>query len=185
MNGNECVRKPSGIYLVFTSLSNLRGEQRQITCWSIKHDVILQKKEKRRGVGWRNKICHALSILPPPTHFSQNIHVYTRCVRLTFWFVSMVTRRIDLLWSLAGNCAVRYSVASLGVSRSVTLFNYLAFNTPHGLACTTLLRTQCSWPQSTLRVLKNPSLVPILRQMNPILIFTFPATHMIRPLCSV
>jgi hypothetical protein len=49
---------------------------------------------------------HALSIRLPPTHLSQNIHVYTTCVRFRFWFVSMATRRIDPLLSLAGNCAV-------------------------------------------------------------------------------
>lgn len=110
MKGSECVRRYLKFNLFLPTMSNLRVERRPITCSSIQHDVIFQKKEKRkRGVGWRNKICHALSIPPPPTHFSQNIHVYTRCVRLTFWFVSMVTRRIDLLWSLAGNCAVLHS----------------------------------------------------------------------------
>jgi hypothetical protein len=158
-------------------------EQVQITCWSIQHNAVFKQETERERVGWRNNICHAVSIQLPPTHFSQNIHVYTRCVRLTFWFVSMVTRRIDDLLSLAGNCAVWQSLSALGVSRSVTLLsNWKAFNTSDGLACTTstaqsafdpkvhnVFSSARHWSLSWARLIHSASL-------------KFPSTHTCRPM---
>lgn len=57
------------------------------------------------------------------------------------------TDRYSLEFGGKLRCSV-LSVASLGVSRSVTLLsNYEAFNTPHGSACTTLLRTVLLTPK--------------------------------------
>lgn len=57
------------------------------------------------------------------------------------------TDRSSLEFGGKVRCSV-LSVAFLGVSRSVTLLsNYEAFNTPHGLVCTTLLRTVLLTPK--------------------------------------